>query len=254
MFDKYQELGQHFVFPYTFELDKNGKKLVFIGARHSNDPQNQQFKTIKNRWYKFLKDTKDEQKVVVTEGGEIPELSYQAENESNAIQKFGEPGFTQLLAEAADTTVVSSEPDAKVEIDTLLKTYSREEIIVLYFSNIVFQWQRSQSKMDLDTYIHIFLWGYFGRPEWKDFDFSPSNLRVIFKKATGKDFDENDKDTLYKLMEPTDNNISGVSSNVRDEHILKKIKELWTENNMFIVYGSGHAIRLEQALRNYASK
>lgn len=245
MFEKYKELkAQGFVYPYTYKLTKNNKLLYFIGAKHSNDPDGSQFEIIKNHWVDFIKITSGENNMVLVEGGVTPV----AESKQEAIQKYAEPGFTTYLANTSHVQITSPEPAEDIEIGALLEKYDKETIAVYYFANIVSQWQRFEIKENLDDYVSKYLGYYFYKPIWKGFDFSPTSLKKLYEKIIGKEFDPQDKEFIFDYIAPSDSNISGESDDIRDKYILEKIMELWDTHNLFIVYGSGHAIRLEPVL------
>ncbi len=246
MYEKYKELkSKGFVYPYTYKLIKNNKSLYFLGAKHSNDPNDSQFEIIKNLWLEFTEATGSENRIVLIEGGVTPV----AENEKEAIQKYAEPGCMTYLAHTQQVQILSPEPTEDFETSVLVEKYGKEVVAVYQFANIVSQWQRFEIKEDLDAYISKYLGRFFHKPIWQSFDFSPTNLKVLYKKVTDRVFDSSDKEFIFDFITPTDSNISGFSDDIRDNFILKKIRELWSSNNLFIVYGSGHALRLEDALR-----
>jgi hypothetical protein len=243
MFEKYQEIGNNY--PYFYELKNSNNILCFIGAKHSNDPNDPQFEIIKNHFDNFVKKTEGKNRLILIEGGVMP----LCENEENSIQQFGEPGFAVYLSSKVNIKVICPEPDESLETAKLLEKFSKDEIAVYYLCNIVSQWQRINSKENLDDYTAKYLGYYFYKSVWQGFDFSLTNLKKLYQKVLGKEFNENDREFIYEFVKPSDTNISGASSDIRDEFILNQIKELWNKNNLFIVYGSGHAIRLESALR-----
>jgi hypothetical protein len=249
MFEKYTELrALNYSYPYFYKLQRDNNWLYFLGAQHSNNPADSQFEKINALWEEFLTITSDKPRLVLVEGGITPIGS----NKVEAIEKYAEPGYTVFLASNSKVSVMSPEPPESLEVQELLQKYDKEAVAVYFYCNMVSQWQRFNVKEDLDTYVGKHLGYYFYKPEWQGFDFSPTNLKYLYKRVLNREFDEKDEKFVYEQTKPTDDNISGRSSDIRDTYILSKIIELWLENNLFIVYGSGHAIRQEQALRQYS--
>ena len=63
-------------------------------------------------------------------------------------------------------------------------------------------------------------------------------------------FDKENYDCFYNDSNPINSEVSAASSGYRNTYIVKEILMLWNNGrNIFIVYGSGHAITLEPALK-----
>lgn len=248
MYAKYKELENSTThIPYFYKLTKNGNVLYFLGTAHSNDPENTQFKEIKLQWKAFLKETSNSSnpKLVLVEGLvlEIPT------DENSAITKYNEPGYTTYLSNKENIAVTTPEPPEDLEVTTLLTKHTKEEVALYYFLNIAYQGINFNIEESLEEYVDKYPGYYFYKPQWEGFDFSIAHLKELYKDKFKKDITKEDKAIIYEFVKPTDTNISGESSDIRDTHILNTILEYWEENNLFIVYGSGHAIRLEKSLR-----
>lgn len=75
------------------------------------------------------------------------------------------------------------------------------------------------------------------------------------EETSGEVFDVEKKKLLYSLSDPYSNPVSASSSVFRDVSIFAAIQKYWAQGkDIFIVYGSGHAIVLEKALQNLNSK
>lgn len=248
MYSKYKELENNTTaIPYFYKLNKNGNVLYFLGTAHSNDPEDTQFKEIKLQWETFLKETTNSEnpKLVLVEGL-LPETP---QNEISAITEYNEPGYATYLAIKENIAVTTTEPPEDLEINELLSRHTKDKVALYYFLNITYQWINFNSEESLEDYTSKYLGYYFYKPEWEGFDFSIDHLKELYKNKFNKEIGKEDKAIIYEFVKPTDTNISGESSDIRDTHILNTILEYWKENNLFIVYGSGHAIRLEKALK-----
>lgn len=246
MDQKYQELhNQNYVYPYFYKISLNKQVLFFLGVHHTFDPSNYQFKSIKKHWDEFLKASKKKNSIVLVEGGKRPYI----EDVIEAVRKHAEGGFITNLALKVGIESYSPEPDGKYEVDQLAKKFSKEEIMYYYFARTIAQWHRLIEKPDLKVYIDGFLKRNQEITGWDDFDFSFANLVKIHDKFHDHPFDPDNYQCFYDDSNPSHSKASAGSGLIRDEHILSEIKRLWDEGkNIFIVYGSGHAIRLERAL------
>lgn len=237
--------------PYFFSIEKNNQYLFYFGAKHSFDPKHKQFRLLKNYWKKFLNKTKKKKAIVLVEGGERPV----SKNEIQSIKEGGEGDFMTFLANQENIETVSPEPEEDYERSELLKKFSREEIQYYYFARVVYQWNNLLDKPDFEKYISAFLKSDEKSSNWRDFDFSLENMKEVHKKLFKKDFNQNDKEFFYSIINPTFsaaviNLVSRESSTIRDNHIVKEIKKYWNKGkNIFIVYGSSHAVMQESVLR-----
>ncbi len=86
---------------------------------------------------------------------------------------------------------------------------------------------------------------------WEDFNFSIDHMIAIHNKKYNHEFDPIVcKECCYKMSNPSLNPVSSESSLIRDEHIVLEIKKNWDQGkSLFVIYGSGHAIVQEPALR-----
>lgn len=248
----YQKLHkQKFQYPYFYKIFKNNQHLYFLGPHHIFDPKDPQLKTIKGRWDEFLEVTKKKNCIVLIEGGQRPLLK----SEKDAVEKHGEPGLMTLLANKGKIKVISPEPDEIEEANSISKKFSREKTIYYYFVRQVAQWHRYTEKPDFDKYIGRLLKEYEDILNWKDFDFSLNHLIRLHNKYHGHKFDKENYNCFYNDSSPMNSEVSAASSKYRDTYIVLKILDLWSkEKNIFVVYGSGHAITLESTLKKLLNK
>lgn len=231
--------------PYVLELSNDGQKLIFFGTSHSNDPSDDQWHVLENKWHAFVS-SKNPKALIY----ERHELDVAKDTRESALAKHSESGLAAWLAHQAGIQAESGEPSRVEEIESLKKQFSEGEIMVYYFGRQMHQWltQDKNQNPDWDRYAENTIDRYNSLNCWDE----KLNLQKVLrwlKEETGKEFDPADKQTLYAISDPSQSIVSSASGTFRDEHLFKKIKSLWKDgNDLFIVYGSGHAIVLEPAL------
>lgn len=243
MYEVYKSRVKH---PYFYKLKNSVNSLYFIGTSHVNDPSHPQFSFIKKKWGHFINGAVE--KIVFIEGGNWPT----AKTEKECIERYGEGSFTKFLAEKASINCISPEPNDEEVFKLLENKFSRDEIMLLFFSRVMGQWGRKKREVGLKEYVTPYLERDKKSSGWKNYDFSIAHMIELHEKIHKKKFDENDDELFYKIYAPTDENVSGAISLIRENHILDQIEKYWLKkHSIFIVYGSGHAIRQEPVLRDY---
>lgn len=215
--------------PQFYSIIKGNQILFVLGsAAHSYDITHPQFKFIQDKWQGFLEKTKGKNCTVLVEGGKRPVINDLEE----AIRQAAEGGFITSLAAKSGVEITSPEPDEVDEVDSLLKKFSKDQIMFYYFNRLVIQWHNANKPMGFKAYIQRYLDNYKYILNWKNYDFSIDH----FKKMDGQS-------NAYKEVE-------AASVKIRDDYILKKSFELWESGqNIFIVYGGGHTQNWEKKLR-----
>lgn len=240
------------VHPYFFTLKNKGKILYYLGVQHSWDPDNPQFDFIKIKWNEFLSSAKNPTGVVESRNWKV----FDTENE--AILKGGEINFMAYLCNQKDIPISCFEPDRGSEMNALLEHFPREQIEYYYFARVVSQWHRLTQKPAIDSYLSQFLQRDREVSGWKDFEFSVENIKEIHKQLFKTELDFNDAEFFSKIENPTreDNPLKDLVRAVgscRERAIIKGIKNVWEQGqDLFIVYGRGHALKHEEILRQIA--
>lgn len=245
VYDERQEQGTDKEL-YTLDLTSDSQQLIFCGSRHVNNPEDKQYKEIESLWSDFL--TLPGKKIAMCEGN-IREVSDKSRDE--AIFTNGDAGSICWLANQSDIEVVSPEPDRNLEVRSLVKEFGPEKTILYYFDRQMHQWARADFRHhgNIREYILGFL-DRFPTEELEGLEVSPNTLYDIFEKETGKPFSFLEIRTIYDFMAPASNEVASASSLYRNESIYEAIKHYKDEDyHVFVVYGSGHAIVLEPALR-----
>lgn len=243
--------------PYTYILNKNNQYLYYFGSRHSFDPKDTQFETIEKFWIDFTEKTNGQKSIVFLEGRNRPAL----ETKEKAILEGGEMHFVAYLAKQQGIKTFSPEPPDKLQFEKALEHFSKEEIGYYFFARVCYQWNRMIDKPDFDIYINRFLVRDARGSGWVDFDFSIKHFSDIHKKIFNTDFNKDDKDFFYSIINPTTeksiiNKVSKfIGSELRDIHILEEIEKVWKDGfSLFIIYGSTHAVTQEPVLRDLIEK
>ena len=246
MQEVYSQLGDK---PYVLEYRPAGRLLIFFGSRHVNDPLDPQTRELETYWDKFSA-SRNKNKHVFCEGGYRPVESL---SKSDAIKQFEEAGLVCWLAEKKQIPVTSPEPDRSEAVDYLVQQgYSYEQILAYYFARQMHQWNRSDRKTNPDwrAYAHNLLDHLPQISNWGGLDLSLENVIKIYEGKSDKTFSETDEKSFYNLSDPNQNPVADTSGRLRDEKLLAAIKDSIVFNDVFVVYGSGHAIRLEPALES----
>ena len=239
--------------PSTLTLKKDNQSIYYFGANHSRDPENEQYGLLRTYWKEFLEETKGEDRAVLIEGG----LRVQQSSETEAIKRGSEGALISLIATKERVEVQSHD----IELITLISECpeKKREIADLYWF-----------LANLDNYLHITtspkesFESWFTR--WHDYSqqnmsggFEPclSDLKKSYKKFLGKEFSPNR--IPNDLLNPNNTNtpvnkIAQEISDIREVKVINGIEELWKKGkSLFIVFGHGHLIIQEPALRKLVS-
>lgn len=250
--EQYNEKAVSVTVPYVYSIsNKQGQCLVYFGSKHSYDPSDKQIPKLKEQWSKFLKHTKGKNSIVLVEGGKRQVLG----NEKEAITKGGEAGFISFLADKEGIETDSPDPSWGSTFDNLAKKFSKEKVLYFRAAQIATQWNRLPNREDFKGYLESFLKRYQKEFCLTDTDCSFENIKNIHQKLFGTNFDENNNNFFKKISAPIYNDsiineISRADSNMRNIHIIEQVKKYWDLGfNIFIVFGSGHAIIQEPALK-----
>jgi len=250
-FEEYNKL-EHST-PYTYILSKADRFLFYFGSRHSYDVNDSQYAQLEKFWDSFTKTTHEKDQIVLIEGGKRPALKTKEE----AIKAGGEMHYVAFLAKNMGIRTFSPEPPESKRYKFLLQFFSKEYIALYEFERICYQWNNRSITDDFEEYLIKYMKSVARESRWNDFDFSLQNMIVMHEKLLKQPFNKNDKKFFYNVINPTTNfsivnKISRLEDDsFRDDYILKEIVRIWNERrNIFIIYGSSHAVRQEPALRN----
>ena len=238
--------------PYVINVSKGEQSLVFIGAKHTNDPDDAQYPVMTQHWNTFLLKQSNQHKIALVEGGLRRAV---AEDAQSAIRNHGgEGGLLTFLATNVGIEVVSPEPDRKKEADYLAATLGQDEVLLYYGLRQLYQWDREGCIGDLKVTLEDLLAYYKQTYEW-EFEPTYAFFSSLYEAKMGEPLDPNGIQRAASLVSPTShtsgiNDTARMCSNYRDIHIAQEIQRLWHEGmSLFVVYGSGHSYRLEKFLK-----
>lgn len=232
--------------PYLLAYTSTAQSLTFFGSRHVNDPEDKQFTEIESLWDQFL--DSPGKKMALCEGGL---RSIEGKTKDEAIRLDGDPGFICWLANQAGIEVISPEPDRALEVRELVGAFGSRKTALYYFVRRIYQWARTDFRRqpNINHYIESFI-ETFPKDELESFEMTLENLFELFKEETGKELSLIERATLSNLKNPGKSEVATKSSEYRNETIFEMIRRYKTDGySVFAVYGSGHAIVLEPALK-----
>lgn len=242
---------------YVFELENGEKKIVYFGSSHTNDPEDPLFQQIQEKFQESAPE------MVYIEGwrsaNERKEQIRETLKKENIedVKKEGESHFALKLAVDAGADFESPEPDFSDEINYLLeKGFSKKDIFYFYMYRDIDQYLRQNKNRSMDECAK-YLRPYFARFK-KDSDWEENELN-LWQEEILSELNVEDDEKYNSAVDPIPwegkpqivlNEISRNSSNFRDRYILQRIIEgLKKYNKIFVVYGSAHAVKQEDALR-----
>lgn len=234
--------------PYIVKKFNDNQLLVFIGARHSNDINDSQNRVIKNEWNSFIANP-NKSKISFCEGGLRP----LDKSKDDAIRKYSEPGLLTWLSNKDNVPMISPEPDETKEINYLKEnSFSVAEIMTYYFGRQMYQWIKRDylNYKDWEVYANRHISSYAQLKPFQSNDLTMEIVLNMFKETTNHKFSLNNERLLFKIGDPTSNPVSSASGVFRDISLFKAIEKAWGEGkDIFSLYGSGHAIILENAIK-----
>jgi len=233
--------------PYVIASHEPDKYFGFIGTSHTTDPAHPQWAVLQEEWRLFV-DSANPDKIVFFEGRSSVPMT---DSEEDAIVQGADSGYTRWLAEKNGIEAVSPEPDRQAEIDELVESgISEDDIIIYYISRQLAQWHRYDKVTDPDikAYTEKCI-SYTVRLKWSK-DYNLGEYRKVFQATYAEDPLVAGRRLLSDVSDPSINPVSSASSDIRDRSIFKAVSEARKAGkDVFTVYGSGHAIVMEHALR-----
>lgn len=241
---------KEFDVPYVFKKEKDGKSVIYIGVRHSFDPDDEQFEVIQKAFKEFQK--LNGNKIIMIEGG----VNWQTlETDKETIKRYGEPAFIKGLAIGAGLKYVSPEP-TKEEMNNFIKDKFSEEYIVYYkVAQQSLHYTKMQNKPSEEEFLQRRIDNDI--KQFTDKYKTPEDIKNLHKKLFGTNFDLNDRNFFYEIANPAlfkskFNELAREKDILRDSKIVESIIDYWNKGySVFVVYGSGHIIIQEPALEEF---
>lgn len=250
-YDQYSKIKHETLY---FYITRSENQLIYyFGSSHSHDPSHPQFSLLEEKWNEFLYETKDAKTAVIVEAYEIPEREFTIEK---LIIKHGEPGAGVYLAHISKSSLIFGEPRNDKIIEHLLQSFSKEEILFWYECQAIKFWQQHKKGRSIDEFLLNHTEKYRKLLKWPDLVISLEFINSIYKRLFNRELDVNDEKLFSQITTPTTvlsriNELSRSQSIYRNEYILRQIEKYWGEgNNIFVIYGSGHAVMQEPFIRS----
>ncbi len=235
--------------PSLLELKSSGQVLCYFGANHSRDPADHQYPILREFWKRFLEQTQGHDRIVLIEGG----LRKVAENEDQAILRNAEGGLITLLAEKAEVTIAC--PDlSPAELAERLPQLNPDLVLLYWFLGWLNNYQKyAEPKPDFEKSVEGWCEFQRSKPILGEKEITLPRLRALYKQVLYRDLDEtadpNDLVNPNKNETPI-NKVARAYSDLRDLNIASEIERYWqTGKSIFVVFGQGHLIIEEPALR-----
>ncbi|OHA92681.1 MAG: hypothetical protein A2W51_02025 [Candidatus Zambryskibacteria bacterium RIFCSPHIGHO2_02_39_10] len=242
--------------PYFYIIKVPEHIIYYFGSSHSHEPSHQEFGLLKEKWDEFINETKNSKSVVILETSQIPEQETTIEK---AIIKYGESGAGAYLAYINNLPLILGEPENSQVIDYLLNDYSKAEVLFWYQCQAIKFWQKNKKGRSIDEFLLNQTGRYRKLLNWSDLVISFDLINEIYCKLFNKKLDINDENIFSELTSPTViksriNELSRSQSQFRNEYILGQVEKCWNDGyNIFIIYGAGHAVMQELAIKSLAS-
>lgn len=231
--------------PLVLVKKETDKQLVYLGIHHSDKPDRPDLPHILSAWDRFLEATKGNDRIVLIEGGLRPV----EKDQDTALSSWGESGLLAYLASKEGVKLATPEPDRKKEVLVVAQKVGRDEAMYYFFARILRQWQRTNTTQPFEEYIENYLANYQRLFQGEDYDFSFEHMIRLYETKHGKSF-EAATAAVREDATPGYGPGATASSEYRNIHMVKEILRLWSEDkSIFIVYGSGHLIVQEEALK-----
>lgn len=237
----------YYELPYIYELTKRNKKLMVFGAGHINNPNHIQYK----KFREFFKKLKPGAIFVESSSHQRDWTTFKSEKE--VIKVSGESSWLAYCAQKSKIPTFSWDLPADKEIKLLLKKYPKDLIFAHHILRNIPYFNKDKIEIQLQSRINQFR----SISNWKDFDYSPDNLRKIHYKLFKQEIDFNNH--KFYLMAPYPfrndsilNKLSRDGSIERDKHGVKTILSAFKKYDKIIaIMGATHAVMQEPAYKAY---
>ena len=224
--------------PYIVEIEAaNGGAVLIYGAEHTKDPNDPQIADINSKWMEF-KPT-----VALVES----RLGIMFPGLMDPVETFSEPGIVHALARDHGIPTYTWEPPISVQMDSLLKQASQEQVALYVVLGPAFGARRFGSAEDSEMIVAESIKDRSDYPGIENAFESLADVDATWAIyfPNGPDWrDVSDEFGLPGYLAEIDGNIA------RDEHLVRSIIDLVLKGErVFVVAGSSHPVKIEAALR-----
>lgn len=240
--------------PYTIQLNKGKKQLLAIGVSHTYDYNNPQIEIIRQKFQNFNPD------ITINEGGQINKIF---PNEIDAVTSNGEVGLLKYLSDSNSKGLINGDIEDSLEFKIMLRKYSADDLLLYYIMErlIVPHLNGAYHNQDINELYEKAIQKWFIQENfpvnenWKTF----IGFKKLYNYKIGHNLELtiNPDIELFDYVNPNCKycEIGRESKIVRDSVLLEKIQsELKSNERVMVVFGHGHILAIEPALKKMMIK
>ena len=236
---EYKKIEYKHKIPYIINLSKGKKKFLFLGSKHTFNPDNPQFQIFKSHFDAFNPE------IILIEGSKC---KYNFANKVEAIKKNAEMGYLGYLAIKQNILLEPLDSLFEYEIEKIIKKYPLKLVFAFYLLRSI-PYGRDVVKLDINDFKKM--------DSFKHFDCTITNLNRIHKEIFNKSYDINNSKFYMSATSPTEsisilNKIAVQVNIIRDKYMINLIKQKLKEfNKVLAIVGASHAVMQEPELKDY---
>lgn len=226
--------------PYIYEIaSSDAGAVLFFGSEHTKDPADPQIARIREAWSKFRPDV----------GLLESRLGFAIGGLETGVSEFGEPAVVYWLADADDVECYTWESPAETEVQRLLKQFTPQETAAFVILRPYFANYRHGAPDDPESYVEEYRAKRTRLPGLEGTFANMAELNAWWTKQFPEGPKWQETSDQYGLPGYLAQ-IAEASNHARDAHLARCILELTGQGKrVFVIGGSGHAVKLEGALR-----
>ncbi|ASK30008.1 hypothetical protein CEY12_07750 [Chryseobacterium sp. T16E-39] len=240
--------------PYIVDLSKHNKHLIAAGVSHTYDDNNPQVAALKKLYLNFKPD------IIINEGGQITKTFG---TEKEAIEQNGETGLVKYLSDLDHKPLINGDIEDSLEFRVMLKKYPKDDLFLYYIMErlVIPHLNGAYGNKPFQELYAKAVQKWFikeGFPVDKDLqDFE--GFKKLYQAKIGHplELSLNPDIELFDYVNPdcTYCAIGRNSKMLRDSVLLGKINsELQTHDKVMVVFGHGHILAIEPALKKMVKK
>jgi hypothetical protein len=238
--EEYGELVDIHPRPYILEIDTQADgALLLYGSEHTQNPNDQQIADIQTHWNDF------QPSVALVES----RLGFFVDGFQNPIAEYGEMGWVFSLARKDRVHVYTWEAPRELEIQYVLDEYPKEQVALFYILRPYFSNYRYGKPDNPDKVAEGYIRERSDYPGIENVITSVEQIDTIWRHDFPNEANWRDTSDQFGLPGYL-GEIASRSGEVRDEHFVRVIIDLIQKGErVFAIAGSGHAVKLEPALK-----
>lgn len=235
--------------PYVVDLHHANKHLIAVGVSHTYDDNNPQIATLKKIYLDFKPD------LTINEGGQIVKTF---SSETDAVEQNGESGLVKYLSDIDHKPLMNGDMEDSAEFKQMLKKYPKDDLLLYYIIErlVIPHLNGAYGNKTFEELYTKAIQKWFiqeGFPVDKELQ-SLEGFKKLYLTKMGRPlvlsinpdielFDYVNSDCKYCAI--------GRSSKIlRDSILLEKVSsELKTHDKVMVVFGHGHILAIEPALK-----